>query len=162
MNTTTMFSRAATGGRDDWETPADLFATLDREFHFTLDAAARADNRRCDRWLGPGSPLGEDALTADWAAASGGGAVWCNPPYSTILHWVLRALTQPIVTVMLIPSRTDTRWFGLVWDFERHQPRPHVSVRFLPGRVKFRGAQNSAPFPSLLVIFDGLGRFAQP
>ena len=33
--------------RMDWETPADLFAKLDDEFGFTLDAAASASNHKC-------------------------------------------------------------------------------------------------------------------
>ena len=56
-----------------------------------------------------------------------------------------------------MPARTDTRWFhDVVWDAARHRPRPGVEVRFIKGRLKFGGtgpAENSAPFPSVAVIF---------
>lgn len=35
--------------RMNWETPTDLFAQLDREFHFTLDAASSETNRKCEK-----------------------------------------------------------------------------------------------------------------
>lgn len=36
--------------RMDWETPADLFAKLDDEFGFTLDAAASRANHKCAKY----------------------------------------------------------------------------------------------------------------
>ena len=51
---------------------------------------------------------------------------------------------------MLIPARTDTKWFHeYIWM------QDNVSVAFLPGRIKFEGAKNSAPFPSMIVTFRG-------
>lgn len=43
--------RAAASTRDDWETPWPLFNELNREFRFTLDAAAACHNRKCARYL---------------------------------------------------------------------------------------------------------------
>ncbi len=37
--------------RMNWETPTDLFAQLDREFHFTLDAASSETNHKCPKYL---------------------------------------------------------------------------------------------------------------
>ena len=34
----------------EWETPQELFDLLNREFHFTLDAAATAANAKCPRY----------------------------------------------------------------------------------------------------------------
>ncbi len=49
---------------------------------------------------------------------------------------------------MLIPARTDTKWFHeYIYD------KPNVEIRFLKGRLKFVGAEHSAPFPSMVVIF---------
>ena len=39
--------------RMDWETPADLFAKLDDEFRFTLDAAASSSNHKCTKYYKP-------------------------------------------------------------------------------------------------------------
>jgi hypothetical protein len=53
--------------KDLWRTPPALFAELCARYGpFALDAAADAGNRLCPAWLGPGSPLGEDALAASW------------------------------------------------------------------------------------------------
>ncbi len=58
MNTDLMFSSAT----DMWATPPELYAALDEEFGFTLDACAVRDNAKCpdyytpeqDGWHNPG------------------------------------------------------------------------------------------------------------
>lgn len=47
---------------------------------------------------------------------------------------------------MLLPARTDTRWFH---DYIYGK----AEVRFIRGRLKFGDRKNSAPFPSMVVIF---------
>lgn len=47
---------------------------------------------------------------------------------------------------MLIPARTDTRWFH---DYIYHKSE----IRFIRGRLKFNDGKNPAPFPSMVVIF---------
>lgn len=138
-------------GKDDWETPPDLFAELDREFHFTLDVAANARNHKCDRWFGEV----EDGLSFNWC-----GVVWLNPPYSRRqqARFIAKAAEQArlgVTVVMLIPARTDTRAFHEhIWDAEQHTPRSWVKeIRFLKGRIKFVGAEHGAPFPSMVVVF---------
>lgn len=49
---------------------------------------------------------------------------------------------------MLIPARTDTKYFH---DYILHR----AEIRFLKGRLKFGKSINSAPFPSMVVIFRG-------
>lgn len=80
--------------------------------------------------------------------------MFVNPPYSDIKAWVQKAWqesTKPnTVVVMLIPARTDTRYF--------HEYILHRSeIRFLKGRLKFGDSKNCAPFPSMLVIFRAGG-----
>ena len=48
---------------------------------------------------------------------------------------------------MLIPSRTDTRYWH-DWIFGKAS-----EIRFIKGRLKFGGSKNSAPFPSAVVVF---------
>lgn len=43
MNTDVMFSSK----KDDWTTPQDFFDALNKEFHFTLDAASDDQNCKC-------------------------------------------------------------------------------------------------------------------
>ena len=52
---------------------------------------------------------------------------------------------------MLVPARTDTRW----WH-DYINGNPDAQVRFLRGRLKFGDSKNSAPFPSAIVIFCNL------
>lgn len=47
--------------------------------------------------------------------------------------------------VMLIPARTDTKYFH-EYIYKRHE------VRFVKGRLKFGAGKCGAPFPSMLVI----------
>jgi phage N-6-adenine-methyltransferase len=155
MNTAVMFS----SGKDDWETPADLFAALDYEFAFTVDVAANRTNSKCAAFYGPGSTLGiEDALATTWGTFR----CWMNPPYSRKLQakFIEHAAKQArlgALVVALVPARTDTRAFHkCIWDSKLHRPQPWVQeVRFLPGRLKFVGAKHGAPFPSMVVIFRG-------
>jgi phage N-6-adenine-methyltransferase len=143
MNTELMFSSASA----EWATPQDLFDQLHNEFRFTLDAAASSANFKCSDYYALDHPVPHmrDGLAGVWD-----GRVWCNPPYGRgIGQWVekgwLAALDGADVVVLLLPARTDTRWF--------HDFCVKGEVRFIRGRVKFGGNANAAPFPSMVVIF---------
>lgn len=129
-----MFSSAT----DMWATPQDLFDELNAEHHFTLDVCAVAENAKCPRYYSPA----DDGLMQDWV-----GVCWMNPPYGReIGRWVQKAYESKAKVVCLLPARTDTKWF--------HDYCLKGSVTFLRGRLKFGGSKNSAPFPSMLVVFD--------
>ena len=121
----------------EWETPNELFRELDREFHFTLDVCATRDNAKCELFFSKEI----DGLKQQWGKRN-----FMNPPYGReIGKWVKKASKNP-VTVCLLPARTDTRWFhDYIYD--------KAEIRFLKGRIKFGGGENSAPFPSMVVIF---------
>lgn len=51
-----------TSDKNIWETPQSLFDELDREFHFTLDAAASDTNHKCDRYY----TKEQNGLIQDW------------------------------------------------------------------------------------------------
>ena len=144
-----MFSKAT----DEWETPQAFFNELDAEFHFDWDAAASDENAKCDHYFG-GSAV--DALTANWTEFVLG-PIWLNPPYSRCREFIAKAAQEArrgATVVCLVPSRTDTRmWHEHVWDAENNAPRPGVEIRFIKGRLKFGNATNSAPFPSVVLIF---------
>lgn len=159
MRTAVMFSRAS----DEWATPREFFDELNREFRFQWDAAATEDTALCGtyRYFGPDHSVPDyrNALMEQWRCyrMEPIERLFCNPPYSLCKEFVAKAAAEAIhgaTTVMLIPSRTDTRyWHQYVWDDVRHRPRPGVEVRFIKGRLKFGGSKNSAPFPSAVVIF---------
>lgn len=84
----------------------------------------------------------------------GGHSVFCNPPYSHIGEWIRKGWQESCkdgtTVVMLVPSRTDTRWF--------HQYVLHrAEVRFVTGRIKFGDSAYNAPFPSMVVIWRAGG-----
>ena len=140
-------------GKDDWETPDALFQQYDQIYHFVLDLAANITNHKVNRWLGPVGEY-EDALTLlSWGNFLNQGNLWLNPPYSPQLQprFVTRAMQEVRQhktghIVCLLPARTDTRLFHDVI-------MPFGTVTFLRGRLKFKGAVNSAPFPSMIVVF---------
>lgn len=125
---------------NEWYTPQDFFDSLDREFHFTLDVAATVENTKCTRFFS----CSDDGLAHSWDNE----IVWCNPPYGReIKKWVKKASeAKGGVVVMLIPARTDTSYFH---DYIYGK----AEVRFIRGRLKFGGSTNSAPFPSMVVVF---------
>lgn len=136
----------------EWETPQDLFDALDREYHFTLDPCASDTNHKCEKYF----TKEMDGLSQDWT----NDIVFMNPPYGRgISKWVNKAVQSAMsgaTVVCLLPSRTDTRWWELLWNYEAHAPRLWVkSIRFIKGRLKFGGQSSSAPFPSVIVV---LGR----
>ena len=130
-------------GRDDWETPQELYDELDSEFHFQLDVAASETNHKCKLWI----TKEFDGLKYPWAKSN-----WCNPPYHSknIEKWILKALDEQDLgntTVMLVPARTDTRWFhNYIYK------TLDIEIRFIKGRVQFSKI-GCAPFPSMLIIF---------
>lgn len=124
-----------------WETPQNFFDELDREFGFTLDVCALPENAKCLRYFTPE----EDGLKQVWR-----GVCWCNPPYGReIGEWVAKAREASragATVVCLLPARTDTAW----WHSHVMEA---TEVRFVRGRLRFGGGENSAPFPSAVVVF---------
>lgn len=131
---------------DQWSTPQDFFDELNKEFNFTLDPCADKSNAKCQKFF----TKEDDGLSKDWW----GEKVFVNPPYGReIGKWVKKAYYTHITNVldglpivMLIPARTDTKYFH---DYIYGK----AEIRFIKGRLKFGGHANSAPFPSMIVIF---------
>ena len=149
MNRELMFSNK----NNAWCTPRDFFKILDSEFNFTLDPCCLPKSALCDKYFTPD----EDGLKQDW----GGYTVFVNPPYGReIGKWVKKCYEESkkenTTVVMLIPSRTDTRYFH---DYILNK----AELRFIKGRLKFidldyTGREEDrkispAPFPSMLVIY---------
>jgi phage N-6-adenine-methyltransferase len=150
MNNALMFSSKS----DEWSTPQDTFDALHSEFDFQIDLAASAENTKV-----PGNYLSleHSALDMRWTAFAACG--WLNPPYSRGLcgKFIAKAADERrkgFLTVMLLPARTDTKAFHAhIYDANKWQAREGVEIRFLPGRLKFGGCKDAAPFPSMVVVF---------
>ncbi len=141
MNTDLMFSSKT----EVWSTPQDFFDKMDAEYNFSLDVCAISDNAKCSTFFTPEV----DGLKQEWY-----GTCWMNPPYGReIGKWVAKAYDEAVrkkncKVVALLPARTDTRWFHDYIYMKRG-----VTVDFIKGRLKFGDGKNSAPFPSMVVIF---------
>jgi len=113
-----------------WKTPEDLYLALDKEFCFNFDPC-------------PENP-DFDGLSVPWQWWN-----FCNPPYKNIGKWIQKGYEEykkGKLVVFLIPSRTDTKWWH---DYVMKAQE----IRFIKGRLKFKGAKYNAPFPSCIVIF---------
>lgn len=126
----------------EWETPQDLFDALNTLHEFDLDVCATDDNAKCEFYY----TKEIDGLSQAWS-----GSCWCNPPYGrAIAKWVKKAYESArdgtAKVVLLVPARTDTKWF--------HNYALKGEIHFIKGRLKFSGAKYSAPFPSMIVVFD--------
>lgn len=132
--------------RQDWGTPIDFFNKLNEKYGFTLDAAASRDNAKCEIFF----TAEEDGLSKSWQ----GHRVFVNPPYARGITglWVEKARKEfekgNVKICLLLPARTDTKWFH-----ENCFPQHGARIEFVRGRLKFEGAQNGAPFPSILVFY---------
>lgn len=78
-----------------------------------------------------------------------------NPPYDNILAFVLKAIEETKkghISVFLVPSRTDTKWFHLLLN------NCDCDIMFIKGRLKFGESKSCAPFPSILITVYPKGR----
>ena len=139
MNTNVMFSSS----KDDWSTPQDFFDKLDSKYNFTLDPCANDANHKCKKYY----TKNDNGLSRNW----GGERCFVNPPYGKeIGKWVKKCYEESkrdnTLVVMLIPARTDTRYFH---DYIYGK----AEIQFIKGRLKFGNGTSPAPFPSMVVIY---------
>lgn len=130
--------------KQDYGTPFWLYRQLNKEFNFTLDPCTTEDN-----------PLGtakfytpkENGLRQTWENER----VFCNPPYSQATQWVRKAYySRAELVVFLIHAATCSKWFH-----KYVYQKPNTEIRFLEGRLKFRGfRKQSASFASMIVIME--------
>jgi len=129
-----------------WATPQEFFNKLDWRFGpFDLDPCASEDNAKCSKFF----TETDNGLSQSWE----GFTSFVNPPYGRgIDKWIKKAYEESrkenTKVVMLIPARTDTKyWHNYVMKADE--------IHFVRGRLKFGDSENSAPFPSAVVVFDG-------
>jgi transcriptional regulator with XRE-family HTH domain len=134
-------------GNNLWETPVELAEALSLAVAgFSLDpCAATADRRKVRVKAKILLTEGDDGLSVPWL-----GTVFVNPPYSRGLSaWVRKCFEESqrgCIVVGLIPARPDTHyWHDYV--------AAHADVFMIRGRLKFGDGENSAPFPSCVVVW---------
>lgn len=134
--------------RDLWQTPKEVFNTLNEEFNFVCDVAASKNNALCPAYIDEKMNALSDSV--GWFSIN-----WCNPPYSNILPWVKKAQKEYYRgnnTVMLVPADTSVKWFKEAFHSCQQ-------VRFISGRLSFIKAETQKPVSgnnkgSVLFIWD--------
>jgi len=145
-----MRNRDGLENNDNWATPNWLYKRLDYEFHFDFDPC----------------PLFHDfdGLEVEWGSSN-----YVNPPYNRVdkPKFIKKAYDEWCkgkTCVMLLPASTGTNDFhNYIWDDVRNCARQGVEVRFLHGRVAFKGYNTKGEYTetkkgkhdSMIVIFRG-------
>ena len=143
--------------KQDWGTPQSFFEYVENEFAttFSVDACASPHNYKVPFYFSEE----DDALEE---GKSWFGNVWLNPPFGKggliQRKFMLKASQEAglgnCYVYALIPARTDTRLFHEIIMKEAS------AVYFIKGRLNFehddRSPRGSAPFPSMLVVFNGI------
>ena len=136
---------------DNWATPSWFVRKLEKELHikFTLDPCTTQEKAKASRFF----TIQDDGLNQDWS----GNNVFVNPPYSKNREWVKKCYEESLksntLVVLLIPARTDTRYFHDIC-------MKGDLIYFIKGRIKFENPaieddkNNSPVFPSMVVVFD--------
>jgi len=74
---------------------------------------------------------------------------YVNPPYSNPLPWVKKAIEESkkgVNVVMLLRVDPSTKWYRLLMEL------PDVYIAYFNRRIKFKGANGSPNFASMLVF----------
>jgi len=130
------FTSLFSSKRQDWRTPEALYRQLDAEFNFDFDPC-------------PVNPS-FDGLLIGWRKRN-----FVNPPFNEVAKWIKKGFNESLkgkLVVFLVAARTDSPWF------HRYVLPYAKEVRFLKGRLKFSECKEPAPFPSMVVVFNGRTR----
>lgn len=133
---------------DEWGTPQELFDKLNREFGFTLDAAATQENHKVEYYYTKDTAGNQGDLSKVWYGTN---IVWMNPPYGRgIDKWMKKAYDEAqlgATVVCLIPNRSNAPWW--------HEYVMMASeIRFIRKKVPFCGPISGVPFwGSVVAVF---------
>lgn len=143
---------------DDRGTPQDFWDELNERYRFTLDVAAAPHNAKTERFY----TRRDNGLEQEWS-----GSVWCNPPYSGLDAWLVRAWHEwysgrCTSIVMLLPAnRCEQPWWQRRVEPFRDRTGWPLRTQFMPGRLRFIKAGETEikpnerpPFGCVLLIWS--------
>jgi hypothetical protein len=150
-----------TSTSQEWYTPAHVLDRVIELFGGEIDLDPCSNSHES-----PSVPaLAHFTAEDDGLAQSWSGKVFINPPYCDVKKWVRKLLDEyasgrVTEALLLVPSRTDTKWASLL----RNAPRCYLTgrQRFVPGAVvPEEKRRNGATFGSVLFYLGpDPGRFA--
>ena len=106
--------------KNSWGTDPVIFNAMNKEFNFSLDAAANDKNHKVDWYL----TKEDDSLSIDWViaiqdhASVRDTAVWINPPYGKgyikkFMQKCIEEKDKGVTSVLLVPATLDAQWLPI-------------------------------------------------
>lgn len=124
---------------DNWSTPKEIYSKYVDELGYYDPCPLYGDDTNL-----------KDCLFGEQTNVNKN--MFVNPPYSNIedwIDWVIEMYDKYNKNItLLIPSRTDTKYFHRLLNC-------NPDLEFIKGRLKFGGLDTPAPFPSVLVHLRG-------
>jgi len=103
--------------KNSWGTDPVIFNAMNKEFNFSLDAAANDQNHKCDIYL----TKENNAIDQPWGYIlrdHKSKNVWINPPYGKgyIKKFMDKCIEQKelgVTSVLLVPATLDAQWLPI-------------------------------------------------
>ena len=132
--------------KQDWATPAEVFAPRAREFCFTLDAAANSTNAKAESFF----TETENGLAQDWKR----NIVWlssiCLPRPG---GWRIGCANPARAAALLAQPSSCSFQRGQTLFGSMTTAPALAEIRFIRGRPKFDSAKHGLPQPLCIAIF---------
>jgi phage N-6-adenine-methyltransferase len=135
-------------GKDNWITPPHIIKALEERYGPLFDPCPADSNLQIlSTWDGK-----TDGLEMNWPQDQ---VCFVNPPFSNLAAWAKKVWQQSyhygVEVVMLLPARTDTKYFH---NFICND----AELEFFKGRIRFINPETgkpgeAAPFPTMLAHY---------
>lgn len=124
---------------------------------FALDVCALDVTAKAPDFLSLAN--GDDGLKDSWSDSN-----WCNPPFSDITPWVMKAKNEARCnrnTALIMPDNPDTKYCRAAWEYADTIIRMPFRLKFLrPDGTPFldkKEKEQSPQFPCQVAWFTKIG-----
>lgn len=128
----------AVAAKEDWKTPPEVIAVVRAALGGAIALDPCASPRKADHFARHNIHPPRNGLIDAWPV----GSTFINPPFGDLAEWAARVEQMRgggRSIIMLLPSRTDTRfWHGVIAHAD--------AICFWKGRISFVGAEGPCPF----------------
>tara|TARA_R110002012_G_scaffold260756_1_gene442489 strand:- start:2497 stop:3063 length:567 start_codon:yes stop_codon:yes gene_type:complete len=103
--------------KNSWGTDPVIFNAMNKEFNFSLDAAANDQNHKCNMYF----TKENNALEMNWGwylKNTDNKNVWINPPYGkgfikSFMQKCIEEKAKGVTSVLLVPATLDAQWLPI-------------------------------------------------